>query len=213
MGFGEVETRSNQEANPNQTAVEFESNQSSSTIRTVVEPILKTADRTNGKHTAVAISKVVGKTDTAVRKAQKALKQAIDESLLVNDGRYTDLCKDLMVAYFQRPESTNGAEWINELTQIAGAVPEASVNFPVNPSLGWDEQKRSEVRQSSAIATRSQALLAQVREFQDLDDIGDDEAFEAERQRREELAYNRELELQLATIKGRTRARQDVRRT
>ncbi|NEQ45599.1 MAG: hypothetical protein F6K00_19470 [Leptolyngbya sp. SIOISBB] len=212
MGFDGAPPNSNQKPNPDRTETEPESNPVRSTIRTTVEPILKNSDTSSGKYTAVAVSKVIGKTDTAVRKAQKALKQAIDESLLVIDGRYTELCKSLMVAYFQRPDSMNGAEWINELTQIAGAVPEASVASPLNPSIGWDERKRDETRQSSAIATRSQALLAQVREFQDLDDIGDDEAFEAEKNRREELAYERELQLQLATIKGRARARQDVRR-
>lgn len=212
MGFDGGPPSSNQESNSDRTTVEPESNQVSSVVRTTVEPLLKTTDRVNGKYTAVAVSKIVEKTDTAVRKAQKALKQAIDESFLVVDGRYTELCKSLMVAYFDRPENINGAEWVNELAQIAGALPETSVDLPVNPALGWDEQKRQEAKQSSAIATRSQALLAQVREFQDLDDIGDDEAFEAERTRREELAYERELQLQLATIKGRARARQDVRR-
>lgn len=203
MTFTENEPMSNQGANQ-------ESNQ----IRTLIELAFKECDRSQGRYTAVAIAGMVKVSDTAVRKAFKALKQVVSEGHLANGSKYTEFCKTLMTQYFQRPPEMNGAEWIYELQSVVGALPEAVVSGPVQSTDSYWKQRRSELNnQSSALATRSQSMLARIRQENDFEEFGDDEAFEAELQATEELAYERELRRQVAIINGRNKARQDIRQT
>lgn len=206
MSFTQVEPQSN----PSRTQAEPESNFD----RTEIELALAHSNKTEGLYTAVAIANACQVTDTAVRKALKAFKQVLPEELLMADNkRFTELAQELMFQYFRRPDGMTGAEWIYELRQVVGAMPETTVSEPV-PQAGefWAKEKGDKQMECTALATRSQVLLAQVQALNDSDELGEDEDFEAEKERRRELAYQRELALRLAEAQGKAQARMDVKR-
>lgn len=204
MSFTTDERPTNVRDNPSQTKPV--------SVRTQIEQAFQTCDRDGTRYTAVAIAAIARVSDTAVRKAFKALKQVVAENQLVIANKYTDLCKTLMVLYFQRPQTMNGAEWIHELQTVVGAMPQSLIQGPtVNTAHYWKQRQTELGQQTSALATRSQAMLAFVKEQNDLDDLGDEDAFEAELVTLRELAYERELHRQIALIEGRNQARHDVR--
>ncbi|HEY9881662.1 MAG TPA: hypothetical protein V6D29_24640 [Leptolyngbyaceae cyanobacterium] len=181
-------------------------------VRAQIEHAFKACDRDGNRYTAVAVAAIAKVSDTAVRKAFKALKQVVPEGQLMTASKYTELCKTLMVLYFQRPQTMNGAEWIHELQTVVGAIPESLIQGPtVNTAHYWKQRQTELGQQTSALATRSQAMLAFVKEQNDLDDLGDEDVFEAELATLKELAYERELRRQIAVIEGRNQARHDVR--
>jgi PDZ domain-containing secreted protein len=187
------------------------SNDTTNQFRTLVE-LAYEQDRTQGRHTAVAIAAVAKVSDTAVRKAFKAIKQVLSEGLLLVSGKYTDMAKTLMLSYFQRSESMNGAEWISELQAVVGAMPISNVNTPGQGSAEyWERKQRESMQQSTALATRGQAMLGYVQSQNDIDELGDDDAFEAELTMIRELSYERELRRRVAGIEGRNQARQDIK--
>ena len=215
MTFAMDQPKSNSESNQSTEPEGTESNQfelESQIIRTRIEQALSTLDRTQGRHTAVSVSNEAKVSDTAVRKAFKAIKQVLPEEILVQGSRYTELSRSLMLAYFKRPDWMNGATWINELESVAGALPDPSISSPaLDASKYWEERQQELGQESSALALRSESLLAYVREQSDLDDLGDEEAFEAELEALRERSYNREVRRQVAVIEGRNQARQDLR--
>jgi len=190
---------------------EQDSNAAPNTIRTTVE-LAYEQDRTQGRYSAVAISKLADVSDTAVRKAFKAIKQVVSEGFLVVSGKYTEMCKTLMLSYFQRPADMNGAQWINELQSIVGAMPLSNVSGPtVKTSDYWRQRQDEAQQQSTALSVRSSSLLSYVVAEMDADDLGDEDSFDVELATLKEQAYERELRRQIAVIEGRNQARQDIR--
>lgn len=204
QGFMTTEPESNQKPIHDQTASGFDSN--------LITNLFQTCDRSNPTFTAVLVAASAGVTDAAVGKARKALKQVLPEEIIFNK-KFTELGKVLIEQYFQRPESLSGAAWIHQLRQVVGALPSTSVSSPAaDPKSFWAGVSQDRQAETTALALRSSSLLSQLQELNNYDEIGDDDAFEAELARRQELAYEREIRLELAAAQGRAKARQDVRR-
>lgn len=212
--FAAVELEPNHQSNPDRTETEPPIEPESNFNRTEIEDALLHSDKTDGVYTAVAIANASQVTDTAVRKALKQLKQVLpEESLIAENKRLTDLAQALMYQYFRRPEIMAGAAWIYELRQVVGALPESQVSVPVTPDKHWQEVVDEAGKECTALALNSDAMLARLRALQDSDELGDDEAFEAEKKRIEEVAYQRQVALELAKLQGAARARADIRKT
>ena len=106
-----------------------------------------------------------------------------------------------------------GAEWIYELRQVIGALPESMISAPsATPNDHWDRVKADQQKECTALATTAESQLERLWSLLDSDDIGEDESFELELKRRRELAYKREIALQLAEVEGRAQARMDIRK-
>jgi hypothetical protein len=200
--------------NPSKTRDQTPEQTISNFDRTRIELALTESNKTEGIFTAVAIANASGVSDTAVRKALKAFKQVLPESILMADNkRLTELAQALMAQYFSRPEGMTGAEWIYELRQVIGALPEAMISPPsATPNDHWDRVKADQQKECTALATTAESQLERLRSLLDSDDIGEDESFELELKRRRELAYKREIALQLAEVEGRAQARMDIRK-
>lgn len=203
-GFMATEPESNQDSNHGQTSDGFDSN--------FIKDLFQACDRATPAFTAVSVALSAGVTDAAVGKARKAIKQVLPEDVIFRDKKFTELGKVLIEQYFQRPEFISGAAWIHKLQKVVGALPTASVDSPADPKGFWSSVTQDKKVETSALALRANSMLTQIRELNNYDDIGDDDAFEAELALREQLAYERELALQLAAVRGRAQARQDVRR-
>jgi hypothetical protein len=207
--------------NPSETRDQTPEQTISNFDRTRIELALTESNKTAGIFTAVAmvkdrpaIANASGVSDTAVRKALKAFKQVLPEAILMADNkRLTELAQALMAQYFSRPEGMTGAEWIYELRQVIGALPEAMISPPsATPNDHWDRVKADQQKECTALATTAESQLERLRSLLDSDDIGEDESFELELKRRRELAYKREIALQLAEVEGRAQARMDIRK-
>lgn len=173
---------------------------------------LEASDRDVGMHSAVNVAKEADCSDTAVRKAFKAIKQHIPESLLMKNSKYTDLGKNLCLQYFARPKGVNGAQWVNALAEALASMPESVISEPVeaNPKGFWDEVKSSYQQESNALVLSSQSMLSQIRQMNDEDFLGGDEAFDAELQAIRDREYKRQLQREFAAAQGRQTARQHV---
>lgn len=214
MTFTATEVEPNHESSPDPTEPELWIKPESNFNRTEIENALLHSGKTEGIYTAVAIANASNVSDRAVSKVLKQFKQVLPEEILIAENkRLTDLAQALMYQYFRRPEDMSGARWIDELRQVVGAIPESRVSAPVIPDKHWREVVEDAEKQSTAIALHSDAMLAKLRALQDSDDIGDDEAFEAEKKRVEEVAYQRQVALELAKLQGAARARSDIRKT
>lgn len=194
-------------------ADQFDSNQLPNQVEpdaAAIESAIQTCRRV-AEFTAVQVAQSCGVSDVAVGKARKALKQVLPEDILFVDRKFTELGKVLIEQYFQRGEMT-GAAWIHWLGQVVGAMPSAIVDAPPDPSRHWDAVAQEKRQESSALARRSESMLAQIQSLMTADELGEDAAFDAEIERARELAYERELALQLAAAQGRAQARADIRK-
>ena len=212
--FTATEVEPNHQSNQKQTETELPIEPEANFDRTAIKDALLHSDKSQGVYTAVAIASASSVTDTAIRKALKQLKQVLpEESLVAENKRLTDLAQALMYQYFRRPDDMSGAAWIYELRQVVGALPESEVSVPITPDKHWKEVVEDAEQECTALSLNSEAMLARLRALQDSDDIGDDEAFEAEKKRIEEVAYQRQVALELARLQGAARARADIRKT
>ncbi|MBD2261396.1 hypothetical protein [Pseudanabaena sp. FACHB-2040] len=212
----QTEKSSNIEPNENQeqTTPEPAANQ--------VEPInywseigslFSTHDKADGAFSARELAREFGVSDTAVRKAYKALIQVVSSDLLKADDKFTELGKSLMQAYFQRADQLTGAAWIHGLAEVVGALPEAVTTIPKESvAENWKTRKEELEKERGAIVLSAKnkldALVAEI----DADDLGEVEAGEAELELIRERAYEKEMARQLAEIEGRLQARKDIRK-
>lgn len=213
MTFAATEVETNHESNLNEGSTEPPANPEPTFDRTDLETALTHSGKTEGIFTAVGVANACQVTDTSVRKALKAFKQVLPEEFLIAENkRLTELAQTLMYQYFRRPDSMTGAEWIYELGQVVGAMPESVVSRAADGSKHWNKVVSDTQKECTSLATTSESMLSRFRVLQDLDDLGDDEAFEAAKIRARELAYQRQIALELAAAEGRAQARADIRK-
>lgn len=174
---------------------------------------LEACDRVTGAHSAAGLAKEANVSDTAVRKAFKALKQRLPERILMENGKYTDLGKNLVLQYFSRPNTINGAQWIGYLADLLAALPKSVVAEPtvVDNAAYWKTVQNEHQSTSLTLRTVNSEKLAQIHAMNDDDALGSDDAWEAELQAIRDFAYQRQLDREMAAAEGRQDARNHVR--
>ena len=175
---------------------------------------LEACDRITGAHSAAGLAKEANVSDTAVRKAFKALKQRLPERILMENGKYTDLGKNLVLQYFSRPDTVNGAQWIGYLADLLDALPKSVVAEPtvVDNAAYWQTIQNEHQSTSLTLHTVNSETLAQIHAMNDDDVLGSDDAWEAELQAIRDIEYQRQLKRELAAAEGRQAARNHVRK-
>ncbi|HEY9737566.1 MAG TPA: hypothetical protein V6D06_14830 [Trichocoleus sp.] len=178
-----------------------------------VAELFSICDKQRGVYSARELARTFSNSDTAVRKAHKALTQAVSADVMRVDEKFTELGKALMQAYFQRAEQITGAAWIHKLAEVVGALPQ-SVTAAPKESVADSHKARKErlEQQRGAIVLSAQNKLEALVAELEADDFGSDEVDEAEIELARERAYEREMALQIAALEGRMQARKDLRK-
>ena len=174
---------------------------------------LESSNRDQGIHSAMQLGKDANVSDTAVRKAFKALKQHLPERILIRDGKYTDLGKNLVLQYFGRPENVNGAQWINCLSDVLASLPETLISEPqdVDYLEQWETARKEHESTSLSLRSESAVNLARYHQLMEDDDFGSDVAWQAELQAIKDLSYTREIQRNLAMAEGKYEAREHLK--
>jgi len=173
--------------------------------------ILPSLEFRTGSKTKSAIARQTGKTEGAVRKAIKAIQQAMPVDALEQNKKVTELGAFLVVKLFERPDEMAVAQWVESLKDCVGALP--------NPAI-WTAGSTETVSRSARNKSEESAALALQNEG-DLDDLlneyisyvdAEEEEQEADFDLEYQKAYQSEQKRLKLKLQAKIKARSDFDR-
>lgn len=170
-------------------------------------------DFRKGVISQASVAKVVGKSDSAVRQAIKAIQQAVPRHALLGDDGITELGKTLILRSFDRGDLSM-ARWVRQLSEWLGALPETQQWQPIGAADDASmRQGIEDVRsECTAIQRRSADKLAALRDrMSNHLGVADDRS-EADVDLEAKTAYEKRLDLLIARFEAERKAEEDFER-